>query len=222
MEYVKFSLDDLMNGLFITFEGIEGCGKTTQANYLYKHLLNNGADVLLTREPGGTDLGVNIRRLILDSSSIYPITELFLFLADRNQHVNEIIKPVLQRGAIVICDRYYHSTYAYQASGRNAGIDVVKKINDISIEGLKPDITFLIDIPVEIGFSRKKALNLGLDRIEREDFDFHNNIRNAYLKIAKDEKMIIVVDGMKKRNEIKDIILNHLLEKFKERINIKD
>ncbi len=203
-----------MKGLFITFEGIEGCGKTTQANYLYKYLLNKGIDIILTREPGGTELGVNIRKLILNSTSVYPITELFLFLADRNQHVNEIIRPALESGAVVICDRYYHSTYAYQASGRNAGIDTVKKLNDISIEGLIPDITFLIDIPVEIGFKRKNNLNLSLDRIEREDFKFHNKIRDAYLKIAEEEKNVFIIDGLKNEIEIKDLIIHKISSYF--------
>lgn len=203
-----------MRGLLITFEGIEGCGKSTQANYLYQELLKKGIDVFLTREPGGTELGKSIRNLVLHSHKNYPIAELLLFLADRNQHVNEIIKPVMNRGGIVICDRYYHSTYAYQVSGRKVDLEMVKSANNLATEGLKPDLTFLIDVSVELGFERKKSIDKGLDRIESEEMEFHQAVRDAYLKLVKEEPMITKIDGSRKKEEIRDEILKIFRERF--------
>lgn len=206
------------NGIFVTFEGIEGSGKSTQAYCLYKHLLDLKLDTILTREPGGTDLGGNIRRMILESGKVFPVAELLLFLADRNQHINEIIKPALERGAVVICDRYYHSTYAYQGDARNIDWNTVKLLNEFAIEGLKPDLTFLIDVPVEVGFQRKKTNDLGLDRIEQEDSRFHNTVRSAYLKLGKEESMMVVIDGTRKEEDIKKEVLNLFRQKFEKRI----
>lgn len=202
------------NGIFITFEGIEGSGKSTQAFELNRYLLDRKTEVILTREPGGTELGGNLRRMILESGKVFPAAELLLFLADRNQHINEVIKPALERGAVVICDRYYHSTYAYQGNARNIDWDTVKLLNEFAIEGLKPDLTFLIDVPVEVGFHRKKTNDLGLDRIEQEDTAFHNTVRSAYLKLGKEESMMVVIDGTKKEEEIKKEVLNLFRQKF--------
>jgi dTMP kinase len=202
------------SGIFVTFEGIEGSGKSTQARLLYQRLLDSKTDVLLTREPGGTELGANIRKMILESGKVYPAAELLLFLADRNQHINEVILPALDRGATVICDRYYHSTYAYQGDARNMDWNTVKLLNDFAIEGLKPDLTFLIDIPVEVGFERKKTNDLGLDRIEKEDVSFHNTVRKAYLKLGKEEKMIVVIDGSKNEDEIRKEVIGVFKNKF--------
>lgn len=206
-------------GVFITFEGIEGCGKSTQSFALYKYLQDRNVDVILTREPGGTDLGGNIRRMILESGKVYPAAELLLFLADRNQHINEIIRPALDRDAVVICDRYYHSTYAYQGNARNMNWDTVKLLNEFAIEGLKPELTYLIDVPVEVGFQRKKTNDLGLDRIEQEDAAFHNTVRGAYLKMGKEESMIVVIDGTKKEDEIKKEVLNIFRQKFGKKLS---
>jgi dTMP kinase len=202
------------SGIFVTFEGIEGSGKTTQANLLYQQLLDQKIDVLFTREPGGTELGVNIRKMILDSGKVYPSAELLLFLADRNQHINEVILPALERGAVVICDRYYHSTYAYQGDARNISGDTVKLLNEFAIEGLKPDLTFLVDVPVETGFERKKGIGLGLDRIEKEDTVFHNTVRKAYLKLGKNEKMMVVIDGTKELEVIRKEVLGIFKARF--------
>jgi len=203
-----------MKGIFVTFEGIEGCGKSTQAFYLYERLLNNRYPVILTREPGGTEAGTKIRNILLESHSLAPLTELFLFLADRNQHIRELIIPSIENGIIVICDRFYHSTYAYQAGGRRVSIETVKRLNEIALEGLKPDLTFLIDVPVETGFNRKKSENLNLDRIEKEDFEFHNSIRNAYLEMAKSDSNIILINGLKSKEEIKAEIFETFKNKF--------
>jgi dTMP kinase len=208
------------SGIFVTFEGIEGSGKSTQARLLYQRLLDSKADVILTREPGGTELGANIRKMILESGKVYPAAELLLFLADRNQHINEVIQPALDRGATVICDRYYHSTYAYQGDARNMDWNTVKLLNEFAIEGLKPDLTFLIDVPVEVGFERKKTNDLGLDRIEKEDVSFHNTVRKAYLKLGKEEKMIVVIDGSKKEDEIKKEVIGVFKNKFPKVLSI--
>ena len=206
------------NGIFITFEGIDGCGKSTQSYFLYKYLLNATLDVLLTRNPGGTELGGSIRRMILEAGKVFPAAELLLFLADRNQHINEIIRPALERGAVVICDRYYHSTYAYQGNARSMDWNTVKLLNEFAIEGLKPDLTYLIDVPVEVGFQRKKTNDLGLDRIEQEDAKFHNTVRSAYLKLGKEESMMVVIDGTRKEEEIKKEVLSLFRQKFGKKI----
>lgn len=199
-----------MKGLFITLEGIEGCGKSTQAKLLKEYFEKQGREVILTREPGGTELGASIRRLLLESGHVYPIAELLLFLADRNQHVREMIVPALEKGAVVICDRYYHSTFAYQAAGRKVGSETVKIINDIAMEGTKPLITFLIDIPVDEGFRRKKANRMELDRIEREKKDFHETIRAGYLELAGKDPSMTVIDGMLPREEIHRIVADKI------------
>lgn len=204
-----------MKGIFITFEGIEGCGKSTQAYYLYEKLLNYRFPVILTREPGGTEIGTKIRNILLESHPVSPLAELFLFLADRNQHIRELIIPSIEKGIIVISDRFYHSTYAYQAGGRKVPLDIVKKLNEIALEGLKPDLTFLIDVPVETGFSRKKADSLNLDRIEKEDFEFHDSIRMAYLEMVKNNPEIVLIDGLKSKEEIKAEVLEIFEKQFK-------
>jgi dTMP kinase len=191
-----------MKGLFITFEGIEGSGKSTQAKLLFEYLQRKDEKVVLTKEPGGTEAGSQIRKLILESKQVFPIAELFLFLADRNQHIQELILPAIEKGSVVICDRFYHSTFAYQIYGRQMNGGMVKQMNEFAIEGTKPDLTFLIDVPVEVGFKRKKGMGVMLDRIEVEEKNFHERIRQGYLKLAEEDKEIIVIDGMKKEEEI--------------------
>lgn len=204
----------MSQGKFITFEGIEGSGKSTQARLLFQTLLEQKRDAVLTREPGGTELGAGIRQLLLGSPRVAPAAELLLFLADRNQHINEIVIPALNRGAIVVCDRYYHSTLAYQANGRNLDWNTVKLLNEFAIEGLKPDLTFLIDVPVEVGFERKKTGDLGLDRIEKEEHAFHHTVRKAFLKLGKEENMMVVIDGTRKEEEIRKEVLGIVKQKF--------
>jgi dTMP kinase len=211
-----------MNGIFITFEGIEACGKSTQANYLYNYLESRRINSILTKEPGGTILGDLIRNIVLHET-IFPVAELLLFLADRNQHINETIKPYMEKGYVVLCDRFYHSTYAYQASGRKIGIDIVRKFNELVIEGCRPDLTFLIDLPPEVGFERKRSANLVLDRIEKQNYDFHYAVRDAYLRLAGEDERIRVLDGMRPKEELKKDILSIITETFpnmKERITL--
>jgi dTMP kinase len=202
------------NGIFITFEGIEGSGKSTQSKLFFEYLKEANIPAILTLEPGGTELGKSIRKMLLESESVSPQTELLLFMADRSEHVNQMIKPALQDGKCVICDRFFHSTYAYQAGGRNLDPAVIRSINKFATGGLEPDITFFIDIPVEIGFNRKKQENLKLDRIEQEGLEFHHTLRNAYLELLKTEKMMVRIDGTKYREAIQEDIINIFNKKF--------
>lgn len=171
--------------MFITFEGPEGCGKSTHANRLKSFLEKKGHQVLLTREPGGTQVGKQIRDLLLNPESVLDeTTEVYLFAADRSEHVSKIIKPALASGKIVISDRFVDSTLAYQIGGRNLPEDLVRYINMISSKGLIPDLTILLDVSSEVGL--KRATQVGdLDRFEKEKLQFHKNVRDKYLEIAK-------------------------------------
>ncbi len=172
-----------MSGLFISLEGIEGSGKTTQNQMLATDLQRQGYDVLQTREPGGTPLGAQLRALILDPNQhfAHPMSEVLLFYADRFEHVEKVIKPALAAGKIVLCDRYIDSTYAYQIGGRNMPEDLIETLN--ARVDVLPDITILFDISEEVGIARatKRA---ALDRFEQEEVSFHRRVRQAYLKRA--------------------------------------
>jgi len=201
-------------GLFIVFEGIEGAGKTTQAKNLYEYLNSTGKNSVLTREPGGTKTGKKIREILLsDTDEIFPPkAELFLYEADRNFHVNNVIKPNLENGINVICDRYVYSTLAYQGYARGLDINLIKTLNDIATDGVYPDIVFLIDIPVEVSLQR---LGNKKDRIEKEDTDFHKRLREGFLKIAEENKKLFhIIDGTKKPDEI----FNEIIQVLKTRI----
>ncbi|MCX7981490.1 MAG: dTMP kinase [Syntrophales bacterium] len=176
-------------GLFITFEGIEGCGKTTQLNLAAKSLTEKGYDVLVTAEPGGTDLGKSIREILLGKNNvtICPEAELLLFMADRAQHVKNVIIPALAAGKMVLCDRFLDATIAYQGYGRGLEVEAIRKIYTFISSGLYPDLTLLFDLEVEEGFLRLKARNGECDRFEREDRDFHHRVRRGYLTLAQRE-----------------------------------
>lgn len=198
-----------MKGIFITFEGIEGCGKTTQAKLLYEHLLKEARPVLLTEEPGGTEIGFKIRALLLDKNhgSIHPLTELFLYNASRVQHIMEKIRPFLNRGYIVICDRFMDSTFAYQGYGRGIDMKIINTLDEISRQGLRPDITFLLDIEPELGLKRHASKEL--DRLEMESIEFHRTIRNGYLEIARREPdRIAVIPAAGSVEEIHKLIID--------------
>ena len=183
-----------MKGKFIVFEGIDGSGKTTQINQLSKWLI--GTDIIpennqlvITREPGGTKLGQSIRSLLLDNSiekSPDSITELLLYAADRSQHINEIIRPALNKGNWVISDRFCGSTIAYQGYGRKLDIKLIKDLEMIATQGISPDITFLLDIPVEE--SIKRRINIKDDRIEKEGRDFLLNVSLGFQALSEDRK----------------------------------
>lgn len=191
----------MKKGLFISFEGCEGSGKTTQVEKLFSHLKQHHYDCLLTHEPGGTHISEKIRKILLhkSNSSMSPLTELFLYLASRAQHTRELIQPAIEKGVIVISDRYTDSSLAYQGAARNLSLKLVQGLNEIATGGILPDITFLIDFDPKKGLKRLK----GRDRIENEEIIFHREVREAYLTIAKKEKeRIKVIDGGRSENDI--------------------
>ena len=182
---------------FITIEGVEGAGKSTQAVRLADVLRREGHEVLLTREPGGTDLGRRLRQLLLDESSLAPTpqTELLLYLADRAEHVQRLILPALERGAVVIADRFSDSMLAYQGHGRGFPVDVVTQLDAFARDGLQPSLTFLLDLPPEVGLERIRATR-EMDRLEREDIDFFHRIRNGFRDLAvKDPERFVLLDA---------------------------
>lgn len=193
---------------FITFEGIEGCGKTTQIRLLANTLQESGEKVLLTREPGGCPIADKIRAILLDAknSAMTPKAELLLYAAARAQHIDEIIKPALNNGFIVLCDRFTDATVAYQGFGRGLDHGLINGLNETATAGCKPDLTILIDCPVETGLGRAIARieagtaadssHLREERFERESLQFHQRVRNGYLSLAAlDTDRLIVIDG---------------------------
>ncbi len=167
-------------GTFITFEGCEGSGKTTQAEMLKEHLVEMGREVVLVREPGGTPVGRVIRRMLLDPElpRLAPVTEALLFAADRAQQVRDVIRPALQKGVTVIGDRYVDSSLAYQGVGRGCGLEPIKNLNDWATGGLEPNLTIFLDMSVKESLARVSGAEP--DRIEREPLEFHENVRYAY------------------------------------------
>ncbi|MGH7816709.1 MAG: dTMP kinase [Candidatus Binatia bacterium] len=179
---------------FVTFEGGDGTGKTTQIHALEHHLIQQGRACVVTREPGGTSLGKFVRQVLLEvgDHDIASSTELFLYLADRAQHVHEIIRPALAAGKIVLCDRFTDSTLAYQGYGRGIDLRLLRQLNDIADGGVRPDLTFLLDCPIELGLARanrrqSEAGKSREDRFEREKVEFHDKIRAGFLEMARGE-----------------------------------
>ncbi len=193
--------------LFITFEGGEGCGKSVQAKALYRRLSELAIPAVLTHEPGVTSLGKKLGRWLkwAEGTDISPLTELLLFNASRAELVTKLIKPNLENGKVVICDRYADSTTAYQGYGRGLDLEVVKAINSAATQELKPELTVLLDMSVEEGLARKGTERL--DRFESEDITFHQKIREGYLKLAGDEpERWLVVDATQSKKIIEEII----------------
>lgn len=175
-------------GIFITFEGPDGSGKSTQALLLIKYLKKAGFKVLHTREPGGDRVAENIRRLLLSpKNQIVPEAELFLYWASRAQHVQQIINPALAEGWIVVCERFGDATLAYQGYGRGMDLDLIKKMNRLAAGGLIPDLTFLLDIPPARGLKKVMEAKGVKDRFEREKLSFHKRVRQGYLDLAAEE-----------------------------------
>ena len=177
--------------LFITFEGIEGSGKSTQIRHLFEFLRGRDLEVLITREPGGTLAGEKVRGILLDPmmKGLIPRAELFLYAAARIQHIEEIIQPALAAGKVVLCDRFVDATVAYQGYGREIPLSEVKVVNSLAALDLKPDLTFLLDLPVEAGLKRARERNeadasSATSRFEQEDLAFHGRVREGYLAIA--------------------------------------
>ena len=176
-------------GLFITFEGTDGAGKTTQIQRLSADLSKASYDVCLTREPGGTHISEQIRDMLLnpDNSEMVDTTELLLYAASRAQHVSEVIKPALEAGKIVISSRFADATVVYQGYGRGLDLDRINHLNQIATDSVRPDVTFVLDLPVEIGLQRVQSSRGGLDRLEREKIDFHRRLREGYQTLARQE-----------------------------------
>jgi dTMP kinase len=181
--------------MFITFEGIEGSGKSTQIKQLVPILKARGRDCVLTREPGATEVGLKIRAILLDAanSAILPLTELLLYEADRAQHIQEVIKPALLEDKVVLSDRFFDATTVYQGYGRGFDLEVIQQIHEIVLCGLKPDLTLILDLPVQMGLERAwqriNAQKGGTpeDRFEKEAVEFHERIRQGYLTLAEEE-----------------------------------
>lgn len=199
-------------GLFITFEGTDGCGKTTQIEMLKDYFEKQGKTVLLTREPGAKGLGTKLREILLNyDGEVSPVCESFLFLADRAQHVDTIIKPAVARGEIVLCDRHTDSTVAYQGYGRELDIEQIKMLNNIATSGLKPDLTFIFDIDID---TAQKRVGKNKDRMESAGIEFFKRVRNGYLEIAKQEpERVKVLDGSKSIETIHNELLEILQTK---------
>ena len=202
----------MKKGCFITFEGADGCGKTTQSKLVQEYLENSGYEVIWTREPGAKGLGQNIRELLLHyDGEVAPMCEAFLFLADRAQHIEHLIKPAVNAGKIVICDRHTDSTIAYQGYGRGEDIKQLKYLNSLATGDIKPDLTFVFDVSTEVA---QKRVGDEKDRMESAGLEFHKKVRQGYLEIAKQEpERVKVIDA---NNNIERVFedTKKMLEKF--------
>ncbi len=206
---------------FITFEGIEGSGKSTQVKLLGEYLIGENVPVLLTQEPSGTPIGRKIGDILFnrDHQAMCPETELFLFCAARAQHVREVVWPTLNEGKYVLCDRFSDATFAYQAAGRGLDFDFIKTINDYCAMQLKPDLTLLFDLPVETGLQRAGRRDAQLndpsaaDRFEKEKLDFHNRVRQGYLnRCSAEPGRFRVIDAARSIDEIARDVRSHVME----------
>lgn len=204
--------------MFITFEGIEGCGKSTQAKRLADRLERIGISLILTREPGGTPIGQDIRQILLSSENRHlpPLAELFLYEADRALHMADVVKPALAEGKWVLCDRFFDATTAYQGYARGQNLEMTNRLNEMASFGITPDMTFLLDCPVSIGIKRALKRNsesevMGQDRFEQERTAFHEAVRHGYMALArKNPERFVVVDATMEENRLEEIIFSHL------------
>lgn len=193
----------MQKGLFITFEGADGSGKTTQLNKIKDYLIKEGFDVVVTREPGALEIGQKIRNILLhEKSFVSDRCEMFLFLADRSQHIDALIKPALEDGKIVLCDRHTDSTIAYQGYGRGQDVELLKKLNKIAVNMIEPDLTLLYDVSSE---TAQERLGKEKDRMESAGIDFHTKVRNGYLELAKENpQRIKIIDANNKIDKVFD------------------
>lgn len=201
-----------MSGLFVTFEGIDFCGKSVQLELLAQKIVNQGKSVVVIREPGGTKISEKIREVLLtnEHDDMHHITEILLYAAARTQVVDEKIIPDLKAHKIVMCDRFFDSTTAYQGYGRGIDLKFVKSINKIATQNITPDITYLLDLSVEEAQKRQNKVNAKLDRIETEGSDFFKRVRQGFLNIAeKNPRRFFVIDATKSIPEIEKIIWQH-------------
>jgi dTMP kinase len=206
-----------VRGVFITFEGVEGSGKTTQARHLAAYLEGRGRPARLTREPDGTDLGVAVRAW-LEAAGSAPLAEMFLFLAARQQHVAEVIRPALERGQAVISDRYVDATVAYQGYGRGVDPQTIRELNLIATGGVLPDLTLVLDLTPAAGFRR--IAGRPHDSFEKLGLDFHERVRQGYLEIARAEKeRVVVVAGDRSEAEVRDAIRALVADRLREALD---
>lgn len=210
-----------MRGIFITFEGGEGTGKSTQIPRLHDTLIEQGHTVIMTREPGGTPVAERIREVLLDpdNDALVTMAELLLYEAARAQHVGELIIPALDAGTVVLCDRFYDSTTAYQGAGRYVDATDVDTLNQLASHGLEPDVTILLDLPPEIGLQRAKGEGTG-DRIEGESLEFHERVRAGFLALAEAQpERIHVIDALQSMDDIAEAIRSIVHSAITERGN---
>jgi len=211
-----------MRGIFITFEGIEGSGKSTLLYNVAAALRRSGLDPLMTREPGGTALGVALRKVLLnpDMEKIGSKAELLLFAADRAQHVSQVILPALETGQVVLCDRFSDATAAYQGYGRGIPLDVITAVDNQARNGLKPHRTVLLDLPVETGLTRARLRNdesrdNSESRLDEEEMAFHQRVREGYLILADNEPdRFIVLDALDKQDRMAELVMDDFRSRF--------
>ena len=207
-------MNAIAKGRLITLEGIEGAGKSSHMQFIAEKLQHADKDVLLTREPGGTELGEGIREFLLkkNKQAMFGETELLLMFAARAQHVQQIILPAMTKGKVVVCDRFTDSSYAYQGGGRGISIEKIHQLESWVLSGFKPDLTLLLDLPVEIGLSRAKARGEA-DRFEIETVNFFQNARDTYLKIAQAEPdRVKIINAEQQLEAVQSSILEVLVE----------
>lgn len=204
----------MQNGLFITFEGTDGSGKTTQIKLAEAYIKEKGREVVLSREPGGTRVSELIRDLVLDpeNTEITPLTEMIMYASSRAQHVAQVIRPAIEQGKVVICDRFIDSSYAYQGCGRGVDLKAIADVNRVAINGTVPDITFFLDVDPETAIARRINAT-GADRIEREKLDFHRRVHEGYRNMAiLYPDRIKTIDATGSINEISEQINGYLEE----------
>lgn len=205
-----------MKGYLITLDGVEGSGKSTHAKLLFDYLKSKGYNVVLTKEPGATKLSRQIRNILLSlrNSDMSYLAELFLYLADRSQHVEEVIVPSIQNCKIVISDRFIDSTVAYQGYGRGISIDLINKLNKIATCSIKPDLTLILNTDVKAGLARAKKKKNKVDRIEKEEIKFHKKVHDGFLKIAKKEPGRVKIVRIKNSPIKTQLMLRKIVDDF--------
>lgn len=197
--------------MFITLEGTEGSGKTTAIKGIAEVLRSEGHDVLVTREPGGSNIGPKIREILLGGDAVSPLAELLLFLADRTQHVEQVIRPHLAKGGVVLCDRFRDSTVAYQGYARGFDVALLEQLNDVATLSLKPDLTLLFDLDPEVGLARQTDK----DRLDLEPLEFHQKVREGFLEIMKKEpERVIRVDASLEPQQVQANCLEIIHSRF--------
>jgi len=203
----------MKKGLFITFEGADGCGKTTQLKLLKEYLESNGYDVLVTREPGGKGLGEKVREILLNfDGEVSNRCESFLFLADRAQNIDIIVNPAIEQGKIVLCDRHTDSTVAYQGYGRGLNIDEINMLNNLATNGKKPDLTLVFDVDIETSMKR---VGTEKDRMESSGDEFFNRVRNGYIELSKQEpERIKLIDSTQSIEDVHKKVLEVIKTKL--------